>query len=124
MNRQDRPLMDVRYEHIYENFDRYLELLNALSGRYTKWSNPRARKEHRCEFGCLIQPGEKYYRKLWGPSRSDDPKLCRDCMAKVLFLLLRTDPDMAKCAQAREKEAWEVTMRAFHSLREPRPQGR
>ena len=114
--------MDARFQDVEEHFDWYFELLNALSGRYWKWANPKARKKHRCEFGCSIQPGDRYFRKLTGLERADDVKLCRGCMVKLLFAVLGSDPDTTKRALVFHKENWERTMRAFHSLRTTKPQ--
>jgi hypothetical protein len=46
--------MDIRYENVEQYLDEYVALLNALSWEYAPWGVPKAHKQHKCEFGCLI----------------------------------------------------------------------
>ena len=74
--------MDEKYERIQADLDWYLKLLNSLCGEHEQWSVPKARKVHECEFGHQIPEGARYLRKLFGPDRSEDAKLCEDCHIK------------------------------------------
>jgi len=111
--------MDSRYEDVEQHLDDYVALLNAISWEYAAWSEPRAQKEHRCEFGCQIERGDLYYRKHWTPDYSQDVKLCRACMVKMLFALFGTDQETTTRALAIDKQRWDATARAIRGLREP-----
>ena len=82
--------MDEKYERIQADLDWYLKLLNSLCGEHEQWSVPKARKVHQCEFGHQIPEGARYLRKLFGPDRSEDAKLCEDCGVRFLHLLFAT----------------------------------
>ena len=111
--------MDSRYEDVEQHLDDYVALLNAISWEYAPWSEPKAQKQHQCEFGCLIERGSTYFRKLWSPDRREDVKLCHGCMVKMLFALFGTDQETTKRALSIDKERWDTAVRAIRGLREP-----
>jgi hypothetical protein len=82
--------LDGKAEQIRDDLDWYVKLLNALCGEYEEWTFRASKKAHRCEFGHPIAEGERYFRKLFGPDRSQDAKLCEDCGVKFLYLLFGT----------------------------------
>ena len=88
--------MDSRYEEVEQHLDDYVSLLNALSWEYTPWNEPKAQKQHECEFGCLIERGSRYFRKQWSPDHREDVKLCHACMVRMLFALFGTDQEATK----------------------------
>lgn len=51
------------------------------------WSAPNARKEHKCERGCSIKPGEIYFKAQIGYGYGSNLKLCAGCMAMVLYFM-------------------------------------
>jgi hypothetical protein len=111
--------MDIRYENVEQYLDEYVALLNALSWEYAPWGVPKAHKQHKCEFGCLIEPGDGYYRKPWTSDRGQDVKLCRTCMVKMLFALFGTDQETTKRALAIDKDRWDTAVRTLRALRDP-----
>lgn len=90
--------MDEKHERILGDLDWHLKLLNALCGEQEQWSVPKARKVHECEFGHRISKGTRYLRKLFGPDRSEDAKLCEDCGVRLLHLLFGTGGGTAELA--------------------------
>jgi len=90
--------MDEKYERILADLDWHLKLLNSLCGEHEQWSVPKARKVHECEFGHQIPEGARYLRKLFGPDRSEDAKLCEDCGVRLLYLLFGTGGGTAELA--------------------------
>lgn len=82
--------MDDKTEQMRDDLDWYVKLLNALCGEYEEWTFRASKKAHRCEFGHPIAEGQRYFRKLFGPNRTHDAKLCEDCGVKFLYLLFGT----------------------------------
>jgi len=111
--------MDSRYDEVEQHLDDYVGLLNALSWEYTPWNEPKAQKQHECEFGCLIERGSRYFRKQWSPDHREDVKLCHACMVRMLFALFGTDQEATKRGVAIDKQRWDTTVRALRGLREP-----
>lgn len=103
-NRQGHPqvanriVVDEKYARISTDLDWYLKLLNSLCGEHEGWSAPKARRVHRCEFGHQIPEGARYLRKLSGPDRAKDAKLCEDCGVRFLHLLFGTGGGTAELA--------------------------
>jgi hypothetical protein len=82
--------MDDKTQQMRDDLDWYVKLLNALCGEYEEWTFRVSKKAHRCEFGHPIAEGQRYFRKLFGPDRTHDAKLCEDCGVKFLYLLFGT----------------------------------
>lgn len=72
--------------------------LQALSGDWSRWDTPEARKKHVDEFGAQIEPGEIYFRRQVGASFSCVAKLSRASMEILLDVTVKTCPQMTVIA--------------------------
>jgi hypothetical protein len=82
--------MDLCYSE--ENFNKYLQLLNALSSEYSQWHYTTARKDHVDLFGGAIKHGEEYFKRGNGPAFSDVIKISQQSMDRLLYALFSWNP--------------------------------
>ncbi|MDQ7831133.1 MAG: hypothetical protein RDU30_05340 [Desulfovibrionaceae bacterium] len=70
-----------------DEFDHFLELLNALEGYSGAWNQTTAKKEHIDQFDEKINQGDIYYKRQYGNSNSQVYKLSHQSMEKILIIL-------------------------------------
>jgi hypothetical protein len=116
--------MDDKYERIRTDFNWYLKLLNSLCGKYEEWGVRKGRKPHACEFGHPISPGARYLRKLFGPDRAEDVKLCEDCGVKFMHLLFGAGGGTAELASRLLRDRYGSLLIALKQIERNRVEGR
>lgn len=98
----------------FESDDEFWEAfrrLQALSGEWSRWHTPEARKKHVDEFGVQIKPREVYFRKRVGASVSCVAKLSRSSMETLLAVTVKTSPQMSYIADDLIEQANERLLR-------------
>jgi len=108
--------MDEETQPVSEDAEWYLRLLNALCGEYEEWTYRRSRKAHTREFGHPIADGQQYFRKLFGPDRSRDAKLCGECGTEFLHLLFGTGGGTSELATSVTRKKHRSLLAAMRKL--------
>jgi hypothetical protein len=59
--------------------------LKNLDPFWQDWREVTANKEHQCERGCQIKSRDQYFQYKTGVGRGEHLKICKRCMAMLLY---------------------------------------
>lgn len=84
-----------------EQINSLIRKLNACYPDYFQWAQKKAQKKHIDMFGQQINDGDHYYRAKTDNNYSNDLKLTKSSMERMLYAIFANAPEWGK--QAEEK---------------------
>jgi hypothetical protein len=81
-----------------DEFNKRVDLLNALNTEYSQWQYTTARKNHQDIFGDLIKESETYFKRSNGPAFDNVIKISQRSMDRLIYVLFSYNPRLDEVA--------------------------